>query len=160
MLRSVLFYRSKQNRQMPNIAAILKSEFTRLARKEIRSESQSIKKALGAYRAENADLKKRIQSLEQDLRRLLNTAPKAAATVERAEQQDSTVRFSAKGLATHRKRLELSAADCGKLVGASALSIYKWESGKAKPRAKFLPAIEAFRAMGKKDAAAHLEALR
>jgi hypothetical protein len=39
----------------------------------------------------------------------------------------------------------------------SALSIYKWESGKARPRAKYIPAIAALRTLGRKHAAAVLE---
>ncbi len=54
----------------------------------------------------------------------------------------------------------ITAAECGLLVGSSALSVYKWEGGRARPRAKFLPAIAAFRALGKKEAAARLEAGR
>ena len=63
------------------------------------------------------------------------------------------------GFAQHRKGLGLSAAEVGKLLGASALSVYKWESGKAKPRRSFLPAIAALRRMGKREAAAKLQAL-
>ena len=69
-------------------------------------------------------------------------------------------RFSAKGLASHRKRLGLSAHDCGILLGASGQSIYKWEDGKARPRAKHLPAIAALRTLGKKQAEALLESRR
>ena len=38
----------------------------------------------------------------------------------------------------------------------SGQSIYKWEQGKAKPRASQLPAIAAARKMGKKEVAAKL----
>jgi DNA-binding XRE family transcriptional regulator len=71
----------------------------------------------------------------------------------------NTFRFSAKGLASLRQRLGLSAADCGLLVGASSQSIYNWEEGKVRPRAKHLPAIAALRSLGKREATARLEAL-
>lgn len=145
---------------MPNIAAILKSEISRVARKEVRAETQSLKKAVGLYRSEIAGLKKRTQALEQELRRIAKAAQKAAPAVDVAEEHGPALRFSAKGFASQRKRLGLSAADCGLLVGASGLSIYKWESGQSRPRAKFLPAIAAFRTLGKKEAAARLETLR
>lgn len=63
-------------------------------------------------------------------------------------------------MAAQRHRLGLTAAECGLLVGASALSIYKWEADKAQPRAKFLPGLASLGAIGKKDAAARLAALR
>jgi DNA-binding transcriptional regulator YiaG len=145
---------------MPNIAALLKSEIARVARKEVRAETQSLKKAVATYRSEIAELKKRTQALEQELRRVAKAAQKAAPAVDVAEEQGPALRFSAKGFASQRQRLGLSAADCGLLLGASGLSVYKWESGQSRPRAKFLPAIAAFRSLGKKEAAARLEALR
>lgn len=144
---------------MPNIASILKSEISRVARKEVRGETLSLKKAVTAYRAEIAALKRRTQALEQELRRLGKAAARAAPETA-AEAPARALRFSAKGLAAQRQRLALSAADCGLLVGASGQSIYKWEDGKARPRAKHLPGIAALRTMGKREAAARLASLR
>ena len=53
---------------MPNIASVLKVEIVRLARKELRSEVDSIRKALAAARAEGAALKRRVSELERSLR--------------------------------------------------------------------------------------------
>jgi len=69
------------------------------------------------------------------------------------------LRFSAKDLAAQRQRLGLSAAAMAKLLGVSALSVYKWESGQTRPRAKHLPGIAALRSMGKREAAARLSEL-
>jgi DNA-binding XRE family transcriptional regulator len=145
---------------MPNIAALLKSEIVRVARKEIRAELRSLRKATGTYRSEIAELKRRLQALEQELRRVVKAARTVAPSPDAPEEPGSETRFSAKGLASHRKRLGLSAADAGLLVGASGLSIYKWERGDARPRAKYLPALVAFRSLGKKEAAARLNALK
>ena len=146
---------------MPNIASLLKSEISRVARKEVRGETLGLKKAVSAYRAEIAALKRRTQTLEQELRRLSKTAAKAAPAAAASEESASqTLRFSAKGLASQRQRLGLSAHDCGLLVGASGKSISRWEGGEARPRAKHLPAIAALRTMGKKEAAARLAALQ
>jgi DNA-binding XRE family transcriptional regulator len=147
---------------MPNIQSLLKSEIARVARKEIRGETAHLKKAVSGYRSEIAALKRRAQALEQQLRRIGKRGGRAAAPVAEAAEDESgqPFRFSAKGLASHRKRLGLSAHDCGLLVGASGQSIYKWEDGKARPRAKNMPAIAALRLMGKKEANARLDALR
>jgi len=40
-------------------------------------------------------------------------------------------------MASQRKRLGVSAAECGLLIGASAQSVYNWQEGKARPRAAF-----------------------
>lgn len=144
---------------MPNIASILKSEISRVARKELRAETLQLKKAVSAHRSQIAMLKRRAQALEQQLRALGRRNPKAATAA--ADRDDGGVppsfRFSAKGLKSHRKRLGLSAHDCGVLLGASGQSVYKWEDGKARPRARHLPAIAALRTMGRKEAAKILE---
>src|ERR1035438_5154510 len=136
---------------MPNIATILKSELSRVARKEVRGEVLALKKAVGAYRAEIAALKRRTQALEQHLRRLSKITAKVAPATE-SEVSSDTRRFSAKGLASQRRRLGISARDCGLLIGASSQSIYNWEEGKTRPLAKHLPAVAALRTLGKREA--------
>lgn len=140
---------------MPNIALLLKEEITRLARKELRANTEGLKKAVATYRSEIATLKRRVEVLERQAKRTAKVVARAQpATPEPTEARH---RFSAKGLATHRKRLGLSAADYGALLGASALSVYKWEAGQSRPRARYLPAIAAVRKMGKREVAARLE---
>lgn len=140
---------------MPNIASLLKSEISRVARKELRGESLALKKALSSHRSEIAALKRRTQALEQQLRRLSKVSAKSSPALD-AESSSEKTRFSAKGLISQRRRLGLSAAECGQLVGTSAQSIYNWEAGKVRPRARHLAAIAALKTLGKKDAAAHL----
>ena len=142
---------------MPDIAAILKGEITRLARKQIRDDTLDLKKTIAPYRAEIAALKKRTQALEQQIKRLSKGMSKVHAPAD--GESDKAHRFSAKGLAKNRQRLGLSAQDFGALIGASALSIYKWEKGEVRPRDQHVQAIAAIRTMGKKEATAHLEQL-
>ena len=141
---------------MPNIASLLKEEITRLARKELRANTESLKKAVASYRSEIAALKRRVETLERQAKR---TAKVVSRLQPEPPESDAQHRFSAKGLATHRQRLGLSAADYGALLGVSALSVYKWEGGRVHPRASYLPAIAAVRSMGKREAAARLEQL-
>lgn len=142
-------------RGMPNIASVLKTEIERISRKEIRKEVESLKKAVSAQRSAIAALKRQMQKMEQEIRRVGKGLhkPVAAPAPLAADQSTESLRFSAKGLAVHRQRLGLSADDCGLLLGASGQSIYNWEAGKAKPRASFLPAIAALRALGKTQVA-------
>lgn len=148
----------RHNPAMANIASVLKSEIARIARKELRSETEQLKKAAGTYRGEIAALKRRVQDLEKELRRVKKSSP-SKAEPSAAEDAESALRFSARGLAGHRKRLGLSAREFGALVGASSLTVYKWEKGKARPRARFLPAIAMLRTIGRREAAARLQAL-
>ena len=145
---------------MPNIAAVLKSEIGRVSRKEVRGETQALKKAVGAYRGEIAALKRRLQVLEQQVRQSMKGAAKVAASAAPAEAEEDGPkrRFSAKGLATQRRRLGLSAEDLGRLLGTSGQSVYNWEQGKARPRASHQQAISALKTLKKADAVAHLAA--
>jgi DNA-binding transcriptional regulator YiaG len=140
---------------MPNIASILKAEIARVARKEVRGEIQNLKKAAATHRSEIARLKRRAQALERQLKRL----DRGRAAPETGEDEGPHLRFSAKGLASQRRRLGLSAEACGALIGATGQSVYKWESGKARPRARHLPAIAALRKMGRRMAAQRLAEL-
>lgn len=144
---------------MPNIASLLKSEIARVARREVRGEIQRLKKASASYRSEIARLKRRAQALEQQVKRLGKAPARGGAAAAEAERPGQGLRFSAKGLAAQRRRLGLSAEACGALIGASGQSVYKWESGKIRPRAAQLRGIAALRKMGKREAMARLQAL-
>ena len=139
---------------MPNVASTLKGEISRVARKEVRSETNALKKAVIAYRHEIAALKRRTQALERLVRLESKTsAGKFNSSVP--EQADQEMRrFSAKGLRSQRKRLGLSAAEAGLLLGATTQSVYNWEQGKARPSAKHMPAVVALRTLEKRAAAA------
>lgn len=142
---------------MPNIGTVLKQEIARIARKEQKGELQQLKKTVAQYRGQIAQLRRRLQTLEQQMRRQ-GRGGRSAAPVQAQEDDGPQLRFSAKGLAAQRKRLGLSAASVAKILGVSALSVYKWESGKTRPRARQLEAISGLRKMGKREAMAKLAA--
>jgi DNA-binding transcriptional regulator YiaG len=143
---------------MPNIAVVLKGEIARVARKEIRAQTQDFKKASSQYRSQIAALRRRVETLERQLRRVGKAAP-ARAVPDDDEEGGQHLRFSAKRFAAQRSKLGLSAADFATLLGVSGQSVYKWELGKARPRAAQLAAIASLRGIGKREAAARLEAL-
>jgi len=142
---------------MSNIATALKDEIARVARKEIRRETSFLKKASTTYRFEIAALKRRVNELERQLRRIGKGSGPADAVAANDETSSRRTRFSARSMAAQRRRLGLSAAECGLLIGASAQSVYNWEEGKARPRVQHLPAIFALRHLGRRQANEILE---
>lgn len=140
---------------MPNIATALKAEISRLARKELRAETDALKKTVSQQRTQLAALRRRLDALERQQKRSAKGRRGAEVDAAQESEGDAKHRFSAKGLASSRQRLGLSAADFGRLVGVSPLSIYKWEQGQ-RPRQRYLPGIAAVRKMGKREAAARL----
>jgi len=143
---------------MPNIASVLKDEISRISRKEMRRETSSLKKSSTTHRSEIAALKRRVQELERQLRRASRGVEPVAPAAANEDSVSPGTRFSARSMASQRKRLGLSAAECGLLIGASAQSVYNWEEGKARPRAQHLPAIFALRNLGRRQANEILEA--
>ncbi len=132
---------------MANIASLLKSEITRLARKEIRSEIESLKKATAQYRSDIAELKRALAAQEKGIARLGKGAPSPA---KGASDENPKLRFRVEGFASLRKKLGLSAAEMGKLLGVSLQTVYHWEKGTAKPRASQLQGIAEVRKLGKR----------
>ena len=140
---------------MPNIAVVLKEEIMRLARKEIRAYTTSARKTLTQLRSANAELKRETSELRTKLARLERRA-NADSGRRASEDKPKAMRFNSKGMATHRNKLGLSAADYGKLVGVTGQTIYKWEQGTARPRMSQLTAIASIRGIGKRAASARL----
>ena len=68
--------------------------------------------------------------------------------------------FSGEALKAHRERLGLSGDNYGKLFGASGVSIYNWEQGKARPRKSSVDAWTAIRSIDKREAAQRLASLK
>ena len=84
---------------MPNIATLLKNEISRVARKEQRGESLALRKSVSSHRAEIAALKRRVQALEQQLRRLASVGRRAAPSEDDEAPAGPATRFSARSLA-------------------------------------------------------------
>ena len=143
---------------MPNIATVLKEEILRLARKEVRRQTGAHKKASAQYRKDIAEMKRRVSDLQRKVTLLERQVPKhISSQVTGADAQ--RVRFTAKGLCSQRKRLGLSAADYGKLVGVTGQTIYSWESETSRPREQQVARIAALRGVGKGEARTRLEQL-
>ncbi len=141
---------------MANIATILKEEITRLARKEVRRQTEVLKKASAQHRKYIAMLKKQISDLQREVNALEKQALKPSASISPPTAKKGP-RFSAKGLRSHRNRLGLSAAAYGKLIGVTGQTVYKWENEAVRPRVQQVEALAAVRSMGKKEVQAFLE---
>lgn len=143
---------------MSTFANQLKSEIARIAKKENKAENAALKKASAQYRSDIAALKRRIASMEAVVAKLGKQAAKTGAEVVASEDDEKSLRFRVAGFASLRKKLGVTANEMGVLLGVSGQSVYKWEQGKAKPRASQMQAIAAVRKLGKKQVAELLAA--
>ena len=142
---------------MPNIAQVLRDEILRLARKENRNQNAATKRAAAQHRRDIAALKRQVASLQRTVTVLAKRASRAEPVAVARSAGEPKLRFVAKGLRSHRARLGLSAGEFGELVGASANSVYAWESGKTAPRRDQVARIAAVRLMGKREAVQQLK---
>ncbi len=144
---------------MPNIASVLKAEISRISRKECRIEVEKLRAMVGQQRKDLTALKQQVTSLTKSVTRLqrgnlskAHSAPLASSvgTSSNGRAVTDGVKFTPAKLIRHRTLLGISANDYGALVGASGQSVYKWETGKAQPRAKQLARLSVVMAMGKR----------
>ena len=136
---------------MPNISIIFRQEITRIARREIRSQTLSLRKSSAQYRREIAELKRQGARLKSEVARLSRQTCRDTAP-QHLQDESARLRFSAKSVIAQRKRLGISAVDCGKLIGVSAPTIYAWEHGTSRPRKALLTALVTLRNLGKREA--------
>jgi DNA-binding transcriptional regulator YiaG len=136
---------------MPNFAAALKQEITRLARKEVKAHIATTKRAAVQHRREIAMLKRQIRLQDRRIASMQIQATQAAGAKSPTETAEPR-RFSIRSVKAQRRRLKLSAAQFGKLIGVTAQAIYNWEQGKARPRKSQFEALVAIRTIGRREA--------
>ena len=114
---------------MSNVVKILKAEIARISKKEAKSATQAIGKSNTWLRKTVADLKRRVFVLERENKRLVAAMKKyQVAQPEKVDQEEGNkARFTSKGIHSLRKKLRLSQADFGKLVGTTKHAVYLWE---------------------------------
>ena len=151
---------------MTTFADSLKKEIARVARKELREEISALRKTSLAHRSEIAALKKQLKAQQALVNRMNKGQGKGMAErariAERAVQEPSALQtkakpgrkvvFTAERLKAHRAKLGFTQEQMAKLLEVSSLSIWKWESGGASPRASRVPQILERLALGKRKA--------
>ena len=135
---------------MSNIAKLLKETIERAARKQARAETHALRKASGQHRKIIAELSARVKDLEREVAQLHKRLPKP--TLGTGQLEADNIRFSARGFQSLRKRLGLSATECGVLIGVSGWAIGSWERGQARPKGEQIAAVAELRKIGKRQA--------
>lgn len=153
---------------MTTFADSLKREIARVARKELRAEIAALRKTSALHRTEVSALKKQVQALQSDVRKLSkslaeklqvsrSSAPESVPAFPEGRPGRKAV-FTAERLKAQRVRLGLTQDQMAKLLGVSSLSVWKWESGGATPRASRVPQLLQRLSLGKREAQAILDA--
>ena len=141
---------------MSNVVKILKAEIARISKREAKSATKAIGKSNTWLRKTAADLKKRLVLLEKENKRLVAAMKKfQVEEPQKLDQEEGKkARFTSKGILALRKKLRLSQADFGKLLGTTAHSVYLWETkiGALNLRDKTKAALLSIRGLTARDA--------
>jgi DNA-binding transcriptional regulator YiaG len=140
---------------MTSIARLLKETIERTAKKQLRSETEALRKASARYRKTIADLGARLKEMEREISVIRRQV--SAALPGEGQHDSGNLRFSAKGLQSLRKKLALSKTECGKLLGVSGRMVGVWESGLARPTGEQIRGIATIRNIGKREVRTRLE---
>lgn len=140
---------------MANIMKELKSEISRLARKEAKQVVAPVQKASVNYRGLIAGLRRLVDSMQKELLALRKAVPGPGAAIQAKAAPEGRFWISGKGVKTLRKRMGLTQALFGKLAGVSAVTVIKWEARKGKVNLRKAAAgkLQGLRGIGKRQAA-------
>jgi DNA-binding XRE family transcriptional regulator len=147
---------------MPNLFYSLKSEISRITRREIKSSVAPIRSSTVKLKKTVAGLKKRIAVLEAANKRFLSFQKTHLLEQQPAEISPETAgkaRITAGNVKSLREKLGLPHGAFGKLIGVSRQNVYIMESkkGRLRLRKKTLANILLARRMGKREAKKRLE---
>jgi len=148
---------------MNTFSNAFRAEVVRMARKELKPELQGMRKAITGHRSEIAALKREVKALTSQLKATqrqvkVTDVPKAKLVAEETSpKQSKQIQFDAKMLIEKRAALGLTQKQMAQLLGASSLSVYKWETGHVHPRAAQLERIAEVLKLGKRKALALLD---
>jgi DNA-binding transcriptional regulator YiaG len=145
---------------MPNIASVLKAEILRLAEKAVRSAVNPLKSEKVALKKAVRDLRKRVIRLEKEQALLVTEQQRHRKLVVGALPAEKlTIRVTAKGMRSLRRKLGLTQVEFARLVGISGQNVYQWEhkEGAIRVRDATKKAIFAVRDMGAREAKRRLQ---
>lgn len=140
---------------MSNVMSVLKAEICRLAKKEANVIVAPVKKVNASYRGLIAGLRRQIATLQGEVAALKKAVPSPAKALATAQAPKGRFWISGKGVKTLRKRMGLTQAQFGKLVGVSVPTVVNWEGtpGKVNLRKAAAGKLQGLRGIGKRQAA-------
>jgi DNA-binding transcriptional regulator YiaG len=145
-----------------NIAQVLKAEISRISKKEAKALSSPTRSITIILKKTVANLKTRLATLEKSNKELIKQVESLVQAIPKPVQEPEVKGWiSGKGVKSLRKKLGLSQAELGKLVGVSTGAVVQWEkkTGTLKLRDATKKAIMGVRGIGKTEARKKLDAI-
>ena len=147
---------------MSDLLQSLKSEITRLSRKEIKAAITPLQNSNAKLKKTVADLKAKIDFAEARNRHLLASIKNVQVSkVETSAEEPARLRITPKVIRNLRSKLGLTRESFAKLLGVSSQTVYALETkeGKIKLRTATLSKFLAIKNIGKREALRRLAEL-
>ena len=140
---------------MNNIMSALKSEISRLAKKEAKAVVSPVKRASSTYRTLIAGLRKQLDALQKEVSSLKRAMPKADKVLEAKTEPEGRFWMTGQGVKAMRKRLGLTQKAFAGLAGVSSQAVVNWEAhkGKINLRKATGARLQGLRGKGKREVA-------
>jgi DNA-binding transcriptional regulator YiaG len=136
---------------MGKIEQAVKTEITRLAKKEIRAICNPLARDVRELKREVSRLSKTVAKLEKLGAEIEAERMEEKAKLEAPAAEVKAARFSAGLIKKLRARLGLTQVQLASLVGVTGTAVTFWEQGKSKPQGQNREALVALRKLGKRD---------
>lgn len=141
---------------MGKIEKMVKSEITRLAKREVRKVSVPLGREVKALKRSVIELRKAIVNLERLTAQQRRESEKKTL-FESVPQEAESSRLSPRLIRSLRKRLGVSQRELAHLTGVTPLAVYQWETGTYKPKKEKKAMLVALRKLGRRDVRKFLE---
>ena len=142
---------------MPKIETVLKSEISRLAKKEANKAFSPLAGEVRSMKKKLSDLSKKFGSLEKWSRDKMREAEEKKAQLKVPAEEVKKSRLSPRWIRNFRQKLGLSQNKLAIILGVSLGTVAMWEKGKFAPRKDKKAALIAVRKLGKREVGKVLE---
>lgn len=145
---------------MVNLASALKTEVSRLARKEIKPVAEKLRIGTAESKSAIAQLSQRVKELERQLKVVQKNVARMQSPTRVPEPESRVVRLTNARLHRIRTSLGLTGEETALLVGSTPVSVYRWEKeGSPLPKGPHLAAYTSLIGIGRREARRRLQAL-
>ena len=143
---------------MGKVEQTLKSEITRLAKKQVRANCLPLTRDVRRLKRTVSALRKTVSVLARLGAELQAERAAERSKLAAAPEETRAARISPGLIKKLRKRLGITQGELATLIGGSMSAVGSWEYGRAKPEGHNREALVALRKLGKREVAGILAA--
>ena len=143
---------------MPNIDKVFREEVSRLAKRALRSEIDSLKRQIQDLKKTVREQKKEIDLLKKTSSQSLDLQSQSQVVVTPEDlEEGKDIRISPDSAKRHRERLRLTQRELAQLLNVSINTVSGWEAGRSSPMGINREMFAGVRTMGVREVQAMLE---